>query len=282
MTNAARDERDSAPYDWTLTSGPEGQAFTNETPPLDAAIDQEVTYYTREPDGFGPDDLRWQPITDPTEIAAIEGALAQGIDPPYAVWVDQAPAALTPGDLTPIGEEATTYYAWEQTGPQPGDGHLYDVTDPVVTAAYAEAHPEPHAVEIINPADDYDAVWATDAAQATNVPTPATLDPALYDAQIDTLAAMGATWLEVEWAGDGFALGRYAAGPIERDTNGWEPVRVADGPDNSPTGNAYPDETTARQAAVVYNGADLAGARLDLDPAHVATLDRDLTPALDL
>jgi len=282
MTNAARDERDSAPYDWTLTSGPEGQAFTNETPPLDAAIDQEVTYYTREPDGFGPDDLRWQPITDPAEIAAIEGALAQGIDPPYAVWRDQAPAALTPGDLTPIGEEATASYAWEQTGPAMGDGHLYDGTDPVLIAAYAEAHPERHGVEIVNPADDYDAAWATDAAHTTNVPAPASLDPALYDAQIDTLAATGATWLEVEWAGDGFALGRYAAGPIERDTNGWEPVRVADGPADGPLGNAYPDEATARHAAVASNGADLAGARLDLDPAPVATLDRDLTPALDL
>ncbi len=282
MTNAARDERDIAPYDWTLTNGPEGPAFTHETPPLDAASDQEVTYYTREPDGFIPDDLRWQPITDPAEIATIEGALTQGIDPPYEVWVDQAPSAPAPGDLTPLGEEATAYYAWEQTGPQPGDGHLYEVTDPVVTAVYAEAHPEPHGVEIVNLADYYDAAWATDAAHATAVASPATLDPTLYDGQIDTLAATGATWLEVESAGDGFALGRYAAGPVERDTNGWEQVRVADGPDDGPTGNAYPDEATAWQAAVAYNGADLAGTRMYLDPAPVATLDRDLTPALDL
>jgi len=81
--------------------------------------------------------------------------------------------------------------------------------------------------------------------------------------------------------GDGFALGRYAAGPIERDTNGWEPVRVGDGPDDGFTRNVYPDEATARQVAITYNGADLAGMELTLDPAPV-TVDRDLTPALDL
>ncbi len=125
-------------------------------------------------------------------------------------------------------------------------------------------------IEIITPADFYDAAWATDAARAT--------DPALYDAQIEALIARGDTWLEVEGTGGGVALGRYDAGPIERDTNGWEPVRVGDGP----TGNLYPDEATARQAAIAYNGADLAGIELTLDPAPVAALDRDLTPALDL
>jgi len=59
-------------------------------------------------------------------------------------------------------------------------------------------------------------------------------------------------------------------------------VRVADGPDDGPTGNVYPDEATARQAAIAYNGADLAGLELTLDPAPVAARDRDLTPALDL
>ena len=272
MTNVARDERDSAPYDWPLMSGPEGSAFTNDTPPPDPGSDQGVTYYTREPDGYGLDDYRWQPLTDPAEIATIEGALAQGIDPPYEVWMDQAPAALTPGDLTPLGE-GTPVYAWEQTGPAVGDGQLYEITDPVVRAAYEDAYPlQQGSVEIINPADFYDAAWATDAARAT--------DPALYDAQIEDLVARGDTWLEVEHAEDGFALGRYDAGPIERDTNGWEPVRVGDGPD-APTGNVYLNEVTARQAAIAYNGADLAGMDLTLDPAPV-TFDRDLTPALDL
>jgi len=272
MTNAARDERAMAPYDWAHTSGPEGPVFTDEAPPLDPALDQKVTCDTREPDSFIPDDLRWQPLTDPAEIATIEAALARGIDPPYEVWMDQAPAALAPGDLTPIGEDATASYAWEQTGPAVGDGQLYEVTDPVVTTAYAEAQPEPHGVEIVNPADDYDAAWAADAT---------TLDPAVYDARIDALAATGATWLEVESVGSGFALGCYAAGPIERDTNGWEPVRIADGPDNSPSRNAYPDEATACHAAVAYNGADLAGIDVHRDPTPV-TFDRDLTPALDL
>jgi len=273
MTQAAHDERDIAPYDWTLAGSPEGQARAIDTPPPDPGLDQEVTYDTREPDGYGPDDYRWQPITDPAEIATIEGALAQGIDPPYEVWVDQAPAALVPGDLTPT-EEGPTVYAWEQTGPAVGEGQLYEVTDPVVIAAYEEAHPAQGAVEIITPADFYDAAWATDAARAT--------DPALYDAQIEALIARGDTWLEVEHAGGGVALGRYDAGPIERDTNGWEPVRVSDGPDDGPAGNVYPDDATARQAAIAYNGADLAGIELTLDPAPVAALDRDLTPALDL
>ncbi len=165
-------------------------------------------------------------------------------------------------------------YAWEQTGPAVGDGQLYEITDPVVRAAYEDAYPlQQGSVEIINPAGFYDAAWATDAARAT--------DPALYDAQIEDLVARGDTWLEVEHAGGGFVLGRYDAGPIERDTNGWEPVRVGDGPDDGPTGTVYPDEATARQAAIAYNGADLAGTELTLDPAPAA-LDRDLTPALDL
>jgi len=275
MTQTARDERDMAPYDWTRTSGPEGPSFTDEAPPLDPALDQEVTYYTREPDGPGPDDFRWQPITDPAEIAAIEGALAQGIDMPYEVWTDQVPATLAPGDLTPLGEETTASYAWEQTGPAVGEGQLYGVTDPVVIVAYEEAHPAHGAVEIVNPAAYDDVAWVPVAAHATDAPSPTTLDPALYDARIDALAVTGTTWLEVESVGDGFALGRYAAGPIERDTNGWEPVRVGDGPDDGPMGNAYPDEATARQAAIAYNGADL-------DPAPVAVPDRDLTPTLDL
>ncbi len=159
MTNTARDDREIALYDRALADGPERPALALDTPPLDPGLDQgdqEVTYYTREPDGYGPDDYRWQPITDPAEIATIEGALAQGIDPPYEVWVDQMPAALTPGDLTPI-EEGTPVYAWEQTGPAVGEGQLYEITDPVVIAAYAEAHPEPAGSEIANPADYYEA-----------------------------------------------------------------------------------------------------------------------------
>jgi len=130
MTNAARDERDIAPYDGTLAGdGPEGRAFAPEGDTTD------LTYYTREQIGPGPEDVQWTPITDSAEIAAIQGALAQGIDPPYEVWVDPASAALGPGDVTPDVADQTAYYAWEQTGPRPGDGQLYEVTDPVVIAA---------------------------------------------------------------------------------------------------------------------------------------------------
>jgi len=34
-----------------------------------------------------------------------------------------------------------------------GEGQLYEVTDPVVIAAYEEAHPAQGAVEIANPAE---------------------------------------------------------------------------------------------------------------------------------
>ncbi len=268
MTQAARDERDRdiAPSDLTLTSAPEAD-------PTDLA------YYTREQVGPGSEDVQWTPILDPTEIAAIQGAVAQGIDPPYEVWVDQAPAALGPGDptLTPA-EEAPAVYAWEQTGPAVGEGQLYEVTDPVVLTAYEEAHPAQGAVEIANPADYY---------EAAAVPSPEIApEPILYGAQIDALAYVGAPWLAVEETGDSFALGRYEAPSLERDTIGWEPVRVGDGPDDGPTGNAYPDAAAAYQAAIAYNGADLAGPPLDLAPspdlAPGAALDRDLTPALTL
>jgi len=181
MTQTARDERDIAPYDWTLTGSPEGPALAIDTPPPDPALDPsgpEVTYYTREPDGYGPDDFRWQPITDPAEIATIEGALAQGIAPPYEVWVDQASAALGPGDLTPI-DDVPSVYAWEQTGPAVGEGQLYEVTDPVVIAAYVEAHPEPSGVEIANPADYYEAAATPSQEPALSADLDRDLTPAL-------------------------------------------------------------------------------------------------------
>jgi len=155
MTQTARDarEREIAPDDGTLTgAGPEGPALIPETDLTD------LTYYTRAQVGPGPEDVQWTPLTDPAEIAAIEGAVAQGIDPPYEVWVDQAPAALGPGDPLPTpAEEGPALYAWEQTGPAVGEGQLYEVTDPVVIAAYEEEHPVQGAIEIANPAEYYEA-----------------------------------------------------------------------------------------------------------------------------
>jgi hypothetical protein len=184
MTNAARDDREIALYDRTLADGPEGPALAIDMRPLAPGLDQgdrgeqEVTYYTREPDGYGPDDYRWQPIIDPAEIATIEAALAQGIDPPYEVWVDQAPAALAPGDLSPA-EEGPTVYAWEQTGPTVGEGQLYEVSDPVLLTAYAEAHPAPFGVEIANPADYYEAASAPSHEQTPAADLDRDLTPAL-------------------------------------------------------------------------------------------------------
>ncbi len=166
MTNYSRDDTLLSPFDGMLADGgPDRLAF--ELTATETG-DPAVTYYTREPDGFGPDDFRWQAITDPAEIATIEGALARGSDPPYDVWVDQAPDALDPGHLTPAEADQTAVYAWEQTGPAVGDGQFYEITDPVVIAAYEEAHPAQGASEIITPADFYDTAWATDAAGATD------------------------------------------------------------------------------------------------------------------
>ncbi len=146
MTQTARDDQEITPYDGTRGDGPEGD------PP-------DPTSYTREQGGPAPEDVQWPPLTDPAEIAAIEGALAQGSDPPYDVWVEGAPAALAPGDLTPL-EEGPAVYAWEQSGPASGEGQLYEITDPVVLAAYAEAHPAPSGIEIANPAAYYEAAAA--------------------------------------------------------------------------------------------------------------------------
>ncbi len=137
MTDDSRDDRLLTPFDGTLADGPDRLVFE---PTETETGDPAVTYYTREPDGFGPDDYRWQPITDPAEIADISALLARGSDPPYEVWVDQTPAALDLDRLTPA-EEGTAVYAWEQTGPVVGEGQLYEITDPVVLAAYEEAHP---------------------------------------------------------------------------------------------------------------------------------------------
>ena len=181
MTNTARDDREIALYDRALADGPERPALALDTPPLDPGLDQsgpEMTYYTREPDGYGPDDYRWQPITDPAEIADITALLAQGIDPPYEVWVDQAPTALAPGDLSPA-EEGPTVYAWEQTGPTVGEGQLYEVSDPVLLTAYAEAHPAPSGVEIANPADYYEAASAPSQEQTPAADLDRDLTPAL-------------------------------------------------------------------------------------------------------
>jgi len=179
MTNAARDDREIAPDDMTLAGGPEGLARAPEGDPTD------LTYYTREQVGPGPEDVQWTPLVDPAEIAAIQGAVAQGIDPPYKVWVDQAPAALGPGDPAALGpgdplptpaEEGPAIYAWEQTGPAVGEGQLYEVTDPVVIAAYEEAHPAQGAVEIANPAEYYEAAAAPSQEPVSDLTPGAALD----------------------------------------------------------------------------------------------------------
>ncbi len=195
MTQAARDDRETALYARTLTDGPEGPARAIDTPP-DPGLDQGAAsyyYYTQEQVGPGPEDIQWTPITDPAEIAALDSALLRGNDPPYDLWVDyevwadQSPAAHGQGsyipaqempldDLAPTRIDQTAYYAWEQTGLQPGDGQRYDVTDPVVLAAYAEAHPEPSGVEITYPAASYEEALVPAPAPSQDLAPDAALD----------------------------------------------------------------------------------------------------------
>ncbi len=77
-----------------------------------------------------------------------------------------------------------------------------------------------------------------------------------HDALIDGLAALGATWTDIEGVGSGYTLARYAPGPVERDTGGGDPARL--GSDETET---YADELAAFAAAIAGNTRDLVGAR---------------------
>ncbi len=101
---------------------------------------------------------------------------------------------------------------------------------------------------------------ACDACHAHDItPRPLDLDMARreHDALLDALAALGATWADVESAGIGYTLGRYAPGRREWDTGGGDPVRIGD--DN--TADTYADELAALAAAIARNTRDLMGAR---------------------
>ncbi len=100
---------------------------------------------------------------------------------------------------------------------------------------------------------------ACDACHAHDLtPRPLDLDAARHehDALIDGLAALGATWTDIEGVGSGYTLARYAPGRVEWDTGGGEPVRI--GGDETET---YADELAALAAAITGNAHDLVGAR---------------------
>ena len=100
---------------------------------------------------------------------------------------------------------------------------------------------------------------ACDACHAHDLtPRPLDLDTARreHDALIDALAALGATWLDVEGSPSGYTLARYAPGPIEWDTGGGDAVRIGD--DETET---YADELAALAAVLARNTHDLIGAR---------------------
>ncbi len=106
----------------------------------------------------------------------------------------------------------------------------------------ADPWPSYQADEFVDIDPDTFAVACT-ACHAHDL-TPRLLDLATarheHDALIDALAVLGATWLDLEGSPSGYTLARYAPGPVERDTNTCEPVRIGD--DGSET---YADELAA-------------------------------------
>jgi len=124
--------------------------------------------------------------------------------------------------------------------------------------AGADPWPSYQADEVVDIDPDTFAVACT-ACHAHDL-TPRLLDLATaqreHDALIDGLAALGAAWADVEGTGSGYTVARYAPGPVERDTNACEPVRI--GGDGAET---YADELAALAAAITGNTRDLVGAR---------------------
>jgi len=122
----------------------------------------------------------------------------------------------------------------------------------------ADPWPSYQADEFVDIDPDTFAV-ACDACHAHDI-TPRLLDLDTarreHDALIDGLAALGATWTDIEGGGSGYILARYAPGPVEWDTGGGDPVRL--GGDETET---YADELAALAAAITGNTHDLVGAR---------------------
>ena len=124
-------------------------------------------------------------------------------------------------------------------------------------AAGAAPWPSYEADEFVDIDPDTFAV-ACDACHAHDL-TPRLLDLNTarreHDALIDALAALGATWLDLEGSLSGYTLARYAPGPVERDTGGGDPLRIDD------EAETYADELAALAAAITGNARDLVGAR---------------------
>ena len=129
----------------------------------------------------------------------------------------------------------------------------------------ADPWPSYQADEFVDIDPDTFAVTC-DACHAHDLtPRPLDLDTARreHDALIDGLAALGATWTDIEGVGSGYTLARYAPGPVERDTGGSDLVRL--GGDETET---YADELAALAAAITGNTRDLTGARQRPDYYH--------------
>jgi len=139
-------------------------------------------------------------------------------------------------------------------------------TDDPTAFQGADPWPSYQADEVVDIDPDTFAV-ACDACHAHDL-TPRLLDLDTarreHDALIDGLAALGATWTDIEGVGSGYTLARYAPGPVERDTGGGDPVRLGGG-DEAET---YADELAALAAAITGNTRDLTGARQRPDYYH--------------
>jgi len=132
-------------------------------------------------------------------------------------------------------------------------------TDDPIALQGADPWPSYQADEFVD-IDPATFAVACDACHAHDL-TPRLLDLDTarreHDALLDALAALGATWADVESTGVGYTLGHYAPGRREWDTGGGDPVRVGD--DDEAT--TYADELAALAAAIARNTRDLTGAR---------------------
>jgi len=235
MTHAARDERDRE---------------RDRDPEADP---RDVTYYTRDQLGPSPEDVRWTPITDPTEVAMIRGALVHGSDPPYEVWID--PASVFDG-----WEEVAAGTDPVRISPYPQEPHV-EITDAPEVAYYMRGESELGWREVTDPATiaEIVAVWrltSDPVTLATEVEARLAYDP-VHDPPRPSAA---------DGAPKHYAI--HATGPDRGDEHF---VEFAD-----------PRVLSSYETYLLtQDQPTLApGAAPDLAPS--AAPERDLTPALDL
>ncbi len=78
-------------------------------------------------------------VTDP--LGEMRPLLPDGGDHPDVSEPHASPSTAWETTRADIEDAQTPRYTWEQTGPTPEDGQVYEITDPVGIAQYDDAHP---------------------------------------------------------------------------------------------------------------------------------------------